>query len=144
MNLHKSKVFGIGVTPNEILNCARILGCDSATLPFTYLGVPVGANMTLKKNWSPVLDKVNQKLSVWKAKTLSFGGRLTLVKSVLGSLPIFYFSLFKAPCSVIEMLERSRRRFLWGGSEEKKQNLLGCLEGGYGSKRQGGAWYRFA
>ena len=50
-----------------------------------------------------------------------FGGRITLINSVLSSLPIFYFSIFKAPAKVIEELERIRRRFLWaGGSSSSK------------------------
>lgn len=53
------------------------------------------------------------------SKSLSFGGRVTLTKAVLGSLPLFFFSLFKAPKSVIELLERFQRRFLLGGTGEK-------------------------
>nr|GEX97292.1 putative ribonuclease H-like domain-containing protein [Tanacetum cinerariifolium] len=33
----------------------------------------------------------------WKANILSLGGRLTLIKSVLGSLGIYYLSIFKVP-----------------------------------------------
>nr|KAJ0213993.1 hypothetical protein LSAT_V11C400207740 [Lactuca sativa] len=36
------------------------------------------------------------KLSAWKAKNLSFGGILTLVKLVFTSISLYYFSLFKA------------------------------------------------
>ncbi|XP_076893436.1 uncharacterized protein LOC143545418 [Bidens hawaiensis] len=38
---------------------------------------------------------------------------LTLCKAVLGSLPTYYLSIFKAPITVIEQLERVRRWFLW-------------------------------
>ena len=85
------------------------------TFPFQYLGVPVGANMNLIKNWKSVLDRFSAKLSSWKSKYLSFGGRLTLVKAVLGNLPTYYLSLFKAPSGVLEEMEKIRRRFLWGG-----------------------------
>lgn len=122
------------MTENEIASCTRILGCEAASLPFKYLRVPVGANMSQKRSWQPVIDRVQNKLSLWKAKTLSFGGRLTLVKVVLGSLPLFYFSIFKAPISIIDNLEKLRRRFLWGGSEEKQKNQLGRLEGGAWAK----------
>ena len=47
---------------------------------FSYIGIPVGANMTLKRNWRPIIDKFQSSLSIWKAKTLSLGGRLTLIK----------------------------------------------------------------
>lgn len=75
--------------------------------------------MKLKINWSPIIEKVQSKLSSWKSKTLSSGGRLTLVQLVIGSLPLFYFSIFKAPTSILKALEKLRRRFLWGGNDEK-------------------------
>ncbi|KAL4590695.1 hypothetical protein LXL04_003636 [Taraxacum kok-saghyz] len=53
-------------------------------------------------------------------KTLSIGGRHTLVNIVLGSLGNFWFSMFKAPKSVIKDLEAIRRRFFWGENEEGK------------------------
>ncbi|GJV63861.1 reverse transcriptase domain, reverse transcriptase zinc-binding domain protein [Tanacetum coccineum] len=52
---------------------------------------------------------------------MSFGGRLTLVKSVLGSLPLYYFSMFRVPLSVIKQLERMRKNFFLGGIREGKK-----------------------
>ncbi|KAI3752502.1 hypothetical protein L2E82_24535 [Cichorium intybus] len=121
VNLAKSRVFGIGVEEIEITRLAGILHCEPASFPFVYLGLPIGANMKLAKNWKPIVDKFNSKLSSWKAKNLSFGGRLTLLKSVLGSLPLYYFSIFKAPVKVIGSLESIRRRFLWSGSDDKRK-----------------------
>ncbi|KAJ0619222.1 putative RNA-directed DNA polymerase [Helianthus annuus] len=84
VNFSKSKVFGVGVGNEEVTNMASILGCERGSLPFTYLGLLVGSNMGLVKNWKPVIDRFESKLSLWKARTLSFGGRTTLVKAVLG------------------------------------------------------------
>ncbi|KAJ0575244.1 putative RNA-directed DNA polymerase [Helianthus annuus] len=121
VNFVKSKVFGVGVRNEDILNMASILGCERGSLPFTYLGLPVGSNMGLVKNWKPVIDRFESKLSLWKARTLSFGGRTTLVKAVLGNLPTYYFSLFNAPLHVIKYLEKVRRKFLWGGCLDKNK-----------------------
>ena len=52
---------------------------------------------------------------------MSFGGRLTLVKSILSSLPLYYCSLFRVPSCVINQLERVRRDFFWGGIGERKK-----------------------
>ncbi|XP_023757451.1 uncharacterized protein LOC111905950 [Lactuca sativa] len=121
VNLNKSKVFGIGVQEMEVSRLANILCCEASKFPFTYLGLPIGANMKLAKHWRPIVDKFKNKLSNWKANNLLFGGRFTLVKSVLGSLPLFYFSLFKASKKVIENLESIRRNFLWGKKENKRK-----------------------
>ena len=107
----------------EIDRLASILKCESAALPFTYLGLSVGANMKLAKYWSLVIEKVKRKLSNWKAKSLSFGERLTLVNLVLSSLLFYYFSPFRAPKKAINILDGLRRRFLWGGDEANKKSI---------------------
>lgn len=50
VNFHKSHVRGIGVPDTEVASCVDILGCEEASFPFTYLGVPIRANMALKRN----------------------------------------------------------------------------------------------
>ncbi|PWA95618.1 RNA-directed DNA polymerase, eukaryota, Reverse transcriptase zinc-binding domain protein [Artemisia annua] len=67
-------------------------------------------------NWKPIIDKFLKRLTSWKARTLSFGGRLTLLKSVLGALGTYFFSIFMAPKCVINYLEKLRRNFFWGGT----------------------------
>lgn len=44
---------------------------------------------------------------------LSFGGRITLAKSVLGSIPSYYLSLFPAPVGILDTLEKIRKNFVW-------------------------------
>ncbi|GJU38152.1 RNA-directed DNA polymerase, eukaryota, reverse transcriptase zinc-binding domain protein [Tanacetum coccineum] len=78
-----------------------------------YLGLPVGKDMRKSVNWNGVIDRFSKKLSTWKANMLSIGGRLTLVKSVLENLPIYFLSLFRAPASVIKKMKSIRMRFFW-------------------------------
>ncbi|KAJ0434249.1 putative RNA-directed DNA polymerase [Helianthus annuus] len=119
VNMAKCSLIGIGVGDAETSEMAQLLKCKIGSLPFKFLGLQVGANMNLCRHWKPVLDTFQRRLSVWKAKTLSFGGRVTMIKSVLNSLPTYYFSLYRAPEKVIELLDRMRRVFFWGGSDEK-------------------------
>ncbi|GJT42663.1 RNA-directed DNA polymerase, eukaryota, reverse transcriptase zinc-binding domain protein [Tanacetum coccineum] len=67
-------------------------------------------------SWNILIDKFKSRLSKWKASLLSIGGRFTLIKYVLGSLGIYYLSIFKAPESIIRIFEKARAKFLWGGS----------------------------
>nr|GEV20665.1 RNA-directed DNA polymerase, eukaryota, reverse transcriptase zinc-binding domain protein [Tanacetum cinerariifolium] len=57
----------------------------------------VGGRMHRLHSWDDMVDRVRNRLSKWKMKMLSSRGRLTLMKSVLGSMPIFHMSLFKVP-----------------------------------------------
>ena len=79
---------------------SRSIGCLHSKCPFTYLGFPLGDNMNRCSAWKSVLEKIHNKLSSLKAKILSRAGRLTLIKSVLNSLPVYYMSMFKMSKSI--------------------------------------------
>lgn len=93
VNFSKSKFFGIGVNNVEVERFASILRCQPSSLPCTYLGLPIGANMNNVKNWNPIIENFQKNLTSLKSHTLFYGGRLTLINSVLGSLGIYFFSI---------------------------------------------------
>nr|GEZ64697.1 reverse transcriptase domain, reverse transcriptase zinc-binding domain protein [Tanacetum cinerariifolium] len=95
-----------GVTADEIASMARITGCATGLFPFTYLDLPIGSSMSLTTNWQPMVDKFKARLSAWKVNLLSIRGRMTPLKSVLGSLGIYYMSLFRVPETILKYLER--------------------------------------
>ncbi|GJR66188.1 putative RNA-directed DNA polymerase [Tanacetum coccineum] len=140
VNLSKSCLYGVGVPSSEIVSLARFIKCSHDSLPFTYLGLPVGKDMKKSANWNGMIDRFSKKLSNWKANLLSIGGRLTLVKSVLENLPIYFLSLFRAPASAINKMESIRKRFFWGvNANERKimwirwdQMVLDKKNGGLG------------
>nr|GEZ62376.1 RNA-directed DNA polymerase, eukaryota [Tanacetum cinerariifolium] len=70
--------------------------------------------MSRINSWDDLVNKLLARLSKWKMKTLSIGGRLTLLKLVLGSFPIYYMSLFKVPSQVLKRMESIRSRFFNG------------------------------
>ncbi|XP_021986598.1 uncharacterized protein LOC110883039 [Helianthus annuus] len=121
INFHKSNLFGLGVSEEETEGLASILGCRTGTFPFKYLGISVGANMNRINNWYPVVDTFQKRLSSWKALSFSIGGRVTLIKAVLESLPIYYLSTFKEPVKVVEKHESLMKRFLWAGNDSVKK-----------------------
>ncbi|GAU14424.1 hypothetical protein TSUD_249640 [Trifolium subterraneum] len=49
-------------------------------IPFFYLGLPIGGDPRRLSFWEPVLVRLDNRLSGWKSRFLSFGGRLVLLK----------------------------------------------------------------
>ncbi|GJR15867.1 RNA-directed DNA polymerase, eukaryota, reverse transcriptase zinc-binding domain protein [Tanacetum coccineum] len=93
INMNKSRIMGVHVNRDNVHHAAGKLGCLILNSPFSYLGTKVGGLMSRSKAWNEVIEKVKSWLSKWKMNALSIGGRLTLLKSVLGSIPIFYVYL---------------------------------------------------
>nr|GEW29762.1 RNA-directed DNA polymerase, eukaryota, reverse transcriptase zinc-binding domain protein [Tanacetum cinerariifolium] len=121
MNLYKSKIMGIHVDADRIKSAASKLRCLVLNTPFFYLGTKVGENMSRVHAWKEVIAKIKSRLSNWKLKTLSIGGRFTLLKSVLGSTPIFHMCIYKVPSSVLHLLESIRSHFFHGHDPRSKK-----------------------
>ncbi|GJS50779.1 RNA-directed DNA polymerase, eukaryota [Tanacetum coccineum] len=84
INMGKSKIMGVHVDNAKVFRVAVKLRCLILKAPFSYLGSIVGGDMNRLQTWNDIVDRVKRRLSKWKMTTLSIGGRLTLVKSVLG------------------------------------------------------------
>nr|GEV43027.1 RNA-directed DNA polymerase, eukaryota, reverse transcriptase zinc-binding domain protein [Tanacetum cinerariifolium] len=116
INMSKSKLMVINVDNARIKGAALKLGCLSFSTPFSFIGTTVGGSMCRIQTWENVVQRVKNRLSKWKMKMLSISGRLTLLKSVLESMPIFHMSIFKAPLGVLPKLESIRSHFFNGHS----------------------------
>ena len=89
----------------------RGVGCLHSTCPFNYLDFPLRDHMNKCSAWKPVVEKIQNRLASWKAKILSKAGKLTRIKSVLNSLPIFYMSMFKMPKAIAQKIVKLQRNF---------------------------------
>ncbi|GKC06801.1 RNA-directed DNA polymerase, eukaryota [Tanacetum coccineum] len=114
INIHKSKLMGIRVGQSEVNRAAKVVCCSTLSTSFSYLGVTVGGRMLRIQTWDEVVRRLLSLLSRWKLKTLSVRGRLTLLKSVLGSIPLYHMSIFKVPKAVINNMEGIRHNFFNG------------------------------
>ena len=138
INLSKSKLMGVAVKDDRVEEVANTIGCGTIKAPFSYLGSKVGGCMTRIESWKEVVDKVASRLSKWKMKTLSIGGRLTLTKAVLGSIPIYYMSLFKVPMKVLQRMESMRCHFFNGVELHSKRAMWVRWNNVLASKEKGG------
>ena len=105
INLDKSEMVLAGEVPN-LEDLAQILGCKIASLPMKYLGLPLGTTFKAKSVWNPIIERMEKCLAGWKRLYLSKGGKVTLIKSTLSSLPTYFISLFPIPARVAHRLEK--------------------------------------
>jgi len=91
-----------------------MLNCKIMSFPFVYLRVRIGGNHKRVSFRKGLLDKVKKKLSRWKGRLMYMSGRVTLMKSALSSMFIFFLSIFKVPKSVNKEMIKIQRQFLWG------------------------------
>ncbi|GJY66435.1 RNA-directed DNA polymerase, eukaryota [Tanacetum coccineum] len=138
INIAKSQVLGVGVSQNVVLQAANRIGCAVLNTPFRYLGVTVGECMSRKSAWVGLVNKLQARLSKWKVKTLSIGGRLTLLKSVLGASPIYYMSIFKVPKGVLKTMESIRSKFFNGVDSSDRKISWVAWDNVLASKLNGG------
>nr|GEZ29494.1 RNA-directed DNA polymerase, eukaryota [Tanacetum cinerariifolium] len=115
-----------GIKIGSSLNLSHLLYADDAVFigewsPTNLSGVMVGGNFSTSQAWEDTIGKLKARLSNWKLKTLSVGGRFTFLKSVLGSTPIYNLSIYKALKSVLHSMESLRRNFFNGVQCEERK-----------------------
>jgi hypothetical protein len=75
--------------------------------------------------WNDVTEQMECRMTGWMKLYLLKGGRLTLIKNMLSTLPTYFLSLFLVPMSVARRIEKVQRDFLWGGmGDEPKLHLV--------------------
>ncbi|KAI5415249.1 hypothetical protein KIW84_040626 [Lathyrus oleraceus] len=121
INLCKSRFVGINLDPDFVQAAKTFLKCEIRAPTFNFLGIPVGINPRRKKVWHPIFSKMKKRLSTWKNKNISIGGRVVILNAILSNILIFYFSFFKALKAIIKEIIKIQKNFIWGGREEKKK-----------------------
>nr|KYP44683.1 Putative ribonuclease H protein At1g65750 family [Cajanus cajan] len=76
------------------------------------------------QHFQDLVEKVQQRLSSWRGRLLNKAGRLTLVNSVLTSIPTYNMHIQWLPNQVSEKLDMLARRFLWSGQDKRGLHLV--------------------
>ncbi|WVZ88936.1 LOW QUALITY PROTEIN: hypothetical protein U9M48_035403, partial [Paspalum notatum var. saurae] len=138
INFHKSELFCFGDAQDKVELYIELFGCKARNFPINYLGIPIHFRKLRNCDWVQVEERFEKRLNSWKGKHLPIGGRLTLINSVLSSLPMYMMSFFSIPKGVLKKLDYFRLRFFWQGDENKKKYKLAKLSILCQPKDQGG------
>jgi len=112
INWEKSAICGLNIEDSKVISTANILNCRIESLPFIYLGLPLGGHRKSAQFWQSIIDKVHGKQDKWRRYNLSRDGRITLCKSILSSLPTYYMFVFLMPESATICLFSSCQNLL--------------------------------
>ena len=142
INPDKSSIFLTGIDQSLQRDIQAMLGFQIKTPPITYLGVPLLTKRLTNNDCNKLVETITARIKLWTSASLSYAGRLQLIKSTLFSMQVYWSSMFILPVAVIRRIESIMARFLWRGPSLEKNgakvswaNLCYPLnEGGLGIK----------
>ena len=82
------------------------------TMPFTYIGLPMGTTESAVNDLMPLIGKVERKLSSTLYKA-SYGCKLALVDCVMTSIAVYVMYSIKIPPKILAHLDKLCRLCLW-------------------------------
>uniref|UniRef100_J3KZ08 non-specific serine/threonine protein kinase n=1 Tax=Oryza brachyantha TaxID=4533 RepID=J3KZ08_ORYBR len=131
VNLNKSSVTAISCTSIDLDEVLHPFTGLRANFPMTYLGLPLTIRKIRKVHLQYLIDRIKSRLAGWKQKLLSTGGQITLVLSVLSSMPTYAMTVLKIssmptyamtvlkiPKQITQEIDKARRKFPWAGNEQ--------------------------
>ena len=98
-----------------------ILGPMQNSRHSKYLGLPSIIGKSKNEVFADVKEKVGRKLSGWKEKMLSMGGKEILIKAIAQAVPTYTMSCFLLPKDLYDDLESMERNFWWGQRQQEKK-----------------------
>ena len=107
-----------------------------------YLGLPFLPKKPSLLYWNSVIEKFQKKLAGWKAKLLSFGVKIFLLKACLQSILLYLMSFFFMLAKVVDSLQKIQKNFMWSRVEEKRKMALVNSNQVCKSKKNGGLGIR--
>ncbi|XP_060960757.1 uncharacterized protein LOC133031295 [Cannabis sativa] len=117
-NATKSAMYTCNMPEDQVRRIKELSGFQHQSLPFTYLGVPIGAKRIFGKDCEILAEKMTARIKVWSSRNLSFVGRVVLINSVLMAIHSYWCQVMILPKKVVSNIEAICRNFLWNAKAE--------------------------
>ncbi|CAH9089943.1 unnamed protein product [Cuscuta europaea] len=135
VNYDKSNIFLGGMAIYELDNILSLVDFKAGSFPVKYLGVPLAPLKISVTHFAPLLESISTYISAWNLKTLSYAGRVELIKAVIQGVHSFWLQMFPIPKVILDRITAMCRIFLWGCKYSRVSWADVCLpkhEGGLG------------
>ncbi|XP_020272645.1 uncharacterized protein LOC109847817 [Asparagus officinalis] len=114
-NPSKCSIFMSGVDDNLKNQICNLLNFTEGTMPLKYLGLPLIAKRLSWMDCSPLINKISDQFNNWlKRRSLSYAGRLQLIKTVIMGIQNYWTSNYILPIKVLQKIDKMCSDFLWG------------------------------
>jgi hypothetical protein len=127
VNFHMSSMVPINVSDKRMQLLDKSFGCQVASLPFTYLGFPLGTARPQLQDLMPLVFKLERRLTSI-THFLCQGARLQLVESALSSMSIYLLCFLSFPHGILKPMERILRQVLWSDDIDNLKQSLAAWE----------------
>jgi hypothetical protein len=127
VKFHKSSMVPINVPDDRMQLLGSAFGCQVATMPLVYLGIPLGTARPQLHDLMPLVFKLERSLTII-SHFLSQGARLQLVDSALTSMSIYFLCSLSLPPGIIKPMERILRQVLWSDDLDNPKQSLAAWE----------------
>lgn len=123
-NLSKSSILPIGLTDIPQWLCDKEFKILAPRLILRHLRVPIGYQVSTHSLLNYCLDKVNDRIAIWKECRNSFSRKITLIKHVLLAIPIFHMMAIHFSKTTSLQLQCMCKDFLWGFNNSSQRKTL--------------------
>lgn len=114
INFQKSSIiFSSNISHHDARRFAKNLNVKVSPNPGKYLGTPSLWTRTNIQNFKDVLDRIAQRFSGWKKRSLDFAGHNTLIKASIDPIANHLISIIRLPLGVTKAIDKMHRDFLW-------------------------------
>ncbi|KAI0519609.1 hypothetical protein KFK09_007060 [Dendrobium nobile] len=108
--------------PNVISSILKI-PCTSTSI--AYLGIPISPNNPKLPDFSKLMETITHKLFGWKAKALSFAGRLQFLRFTIWKTIAYWIRGSIIPKTITKQIEKQCAKFLYfGDTTARKMHLI--------------------
>eukprot|EP00253_Pinus_taeda_P016424 PITA_16424 len=116
-NFVKSTIIIVSCQPNETRLTCQLFEYARQDLEdgLEYFGFRLKPNGYPIADWAWLIVKIEIRINIWQQRWLSRAGRLTLLKSVLEAILVYWMSLAWIPKGILKRTQQLCCRFLWRG-----------------------------
>ncbi|CAH9110822.1 unnamed protein product [Cuscuta epithymum] len=96
-----------------------LTGFQEGEFPVRYLGIPLAPMRVLVAQYSPLIQKIDGYVAKWKVKSMSYAGRVELIRAVVQDVQSYWLQVFPIPVAILNRIISTCIQFIWDGKSAK-------------------------